>query len=354
VEQNTISLDEFDSRTREVLRSVVESYLATGDPVGSRTISQNMSALGSPATIRNVMSDLERMGLLDAPHTSAGRMPTQMGLRLFVDGLLEIGDITEDERQSINNRLAGTGRKIEDVLTEASSMLSGLSQCASLVMTPKLDSPIKHIEFVATGPGQALVVIVTEDGAVENRVITTPVGLPPSALTEAGNFLNARVQGQTLDQVIAKLGRDIEASRAELDQLTARLIESGFADWGGGDTSDKSLIVRGRSNLLETVDAAADLERVRMLFDDLESKKGVIQLMELAKDSDGVKIFIGSENNLFSLTGSSLITAPYMDSQQKIIGVLGVIGPTRVNYARIIPLVDYTAKVVGEIFSQKR
>lgn len=354
MEQKQISLDEFDSRTREVLRSVVESYLATGDPVGSRTISQTMGALGSPATIRNVMSDLERMGLLDAPHTSAGRMPTQLGLRLFVDGLLEIGDITEDERQSINNRLAGTGRKIDDVLTEASSMLSGLSQCASLVMTPKLDSPIKHIEFVATGPGQALVVIVTEDGAVENRVITTPTGLPPSALTEAGNFLNARVQGQTLEQVIAKLGRDIEESRAQLDRLTAKLIESGFADWGGGSNSDKSLIVRGRSNLLETMDAAADLERVRMLFDDLESKKGVIQLMELAKDSDGVKIFIGSENNLFSLTGSSLITAPYMDSQQKIIGVLGVIGPTRVNYARIIPLVDYTAKVVGEIFSQNR
>ena len=354
MEQQKISLDEFDSRTREVLRTVVESYLETGEPVGSRTISQSVGALGSPATIRNVMSDLERLGLLDAPHTSAGRMPTQLGLRLFVDGLLEIGDITEDERKSIGNRLAGTGRNMEDVLTEASSMLSGLSQCASLVMTPKLDSPIKHIEFVATGPSQALVVIVTEDGAVENRVIATPVGLPPSALIEAGNFLNARVQGQTLDQAIARLGHDIEDSRAQLDLLTAKLIEAGFADWGGGSSNDKSLIVRGRSNLLETVEAATDLERVRMLFDDLESKKGVIQLMELAKDSDGVKIFIGSENNLFSLTGSSLITAPYMDSQQKIIGVLGVIGPTRVNYARIIPLVDYTAKVVGEIFSRNR
>ena len=351
MEQNASLLTELDDRARDVFRSIVESYLETGEPVGSRTLSQGGALQVSPATIRNVMADLEGLGLLQAPHTSAGRMPTHAGLKLFVDGLLQVGDVSEDERKSIGAQLAGTGRTTEDVLTEATSMLSGLSQCAGLVVTPTHDAPIKHIEFVAMGPSQALVIIVTEDGAVENRVITIPVGLPQSTLVEVTNFLNARLQGKSLEHAINSLQRELETLYRDLDAASANLVENGLAAWSGEDFSNKSLIVRGRANLLENVDAAADLERVRMLFDDLETKKDVIQLMELAKQGEGVRIFIGSENRIFSLSGSSVIAAPYMDSQQKVVGVLGVVGPTRVNYARIIPLVDYTAKLVGKLLS---
>ncbi len=344
-------LNDMDQRARDIFREIVENYLSTGDPMGSRTLSQLGHINVSPATIRNVMADLEHMGLLTAPHTSAGRLPTQMGLRLFVDGLLEVGDLTEDDQQNIAARLAGTGQNMEDVLTQASTMLSGLSHCAGLVMSPKTDAPLKHIEFVVTSPGQALVVIVTEDGMVENRVVTIPIGMPPSALTEASNFLNTRLRGKTLEQVQDEVARELETAKQELDDVSAKLIETGLATWSGEDVIEKSLIVRGRSHLLDNVEAAADLERVRLLFDDLENKKDVIQLMELAKKGEGVRVFIGSENNLFSLTGSSLIVSPYMDSQQKIIGVLGVIGPTRLNYARVVPLVDYTAKIVGKVLS---
>lgn len=351
-EQPQFSLDDLDQRSRAIFREIVETYLSTGEPVGSRTVSRFDTVTVSPATIRNVMSDLENMGLLTSPHASAGRLPTQLGLRLFVDALLEVGDLTETDRRNITEQLAGRDKNIEDVLTQATTMLSGLSQCAGLVMTSTADAPLKHIEFLSTGPGQALVVIVTEAGSVENRVIEVPIGLPPSALHAASNFLNARLRGRTLSEAKTELDKEILKAKTELDFLSAKLVEDGLATWaGGGQAPLNSLIVRGRSNLLDDVEVAADLERVRMLFDDLETKKDVMQLMELAKKGDGVRIFIGSENKLFSLSGSSLIVSPYMDQQKKVIGVLGVIGPTRLNYARVIPLVDYTAKLVGKIIS---
>jgi heat-inducible transcriptional repressor len=343
---------ELDARSRALFRQIVETYLETGEPVGSRFLAQRSHLALSPATIRNTMSDLEQMGLLVAPHTSAGRLPTQQGLRLFVDGLLEIGDLTLPEQADIERRLAGSGQDFEEVLTQATSLLSGLSRCAGLVLAPKTDQALKHIEFVPMGPGKALVVIVPEAGAVENRIIEVPLGLPPSALTEAGNFLNARLRGRTLDEAREDILAEVSQKRAELDQLAAKVVTAGLATWSGGSTiaeRESQLIVRGQAHLLEDVSAETDLERIRLLFEDLESKNDVVRLLDLAKEGEGVHIFIGAETNLFSLSGSSLIAAPYLNTRGKVVGVLGIIGPTRLNYARVIPMVDYTAKVVGRL-----
>lgn len=345
---------ELGERPREIFRHLVDAYLASGEPVGSRTLSQRLPVSLSPASIRNVMADLEAMGLLYAPHTSAGRVPTEKGLRLFVDGLLEIGELAPNELASIESRISGTGKRIEDVLTQATLMLSGLSRCAGLVVSAKQDASIKHVEFVGIAPGKALVVIVGEDGQVENRLIDTPVGLPVSALSEAANYINARLRGRTLDTARAEIMKELESERAQLDALTAKIVAEGLATLAAPDAAqseDKVLIVRGQSHLLDTVEAQADLERIRNLFDDIERKNDLIRLLELAMQGDGVRIFIGSENRLFSLSGSSIVAAPYADAQGKVVGVIGVLGPTRLNYGRIIPMVDHTAKVVGRLLA---
>ncbi len=337
-----------DQRNREIFREVVESFLETGSPVGSRTLSRRLNSSLSPASIRNIMADLEEAGLLHAPHTSAGRLPTDRGLRLFIDGLLELGDLGEQERAEIEANCAAAGRSLEDMLIQASEMLSGLSGWAGLVMAPKLEAPLKHLEFVSLGDGRALVVIVGESGAVENRIIEVPPGLPPSALVEASNYLNARLRGATLAEARHDILAEIEIHRAELDEVTARVVESGLAIWGGGDQKT-TLIVRGRANLLDDISAAEDLERVRQLFADLESKQALIEVLELANEGPGVRVFVGSESQLFSLTGSSMIVAPYSNSNQKVVGAIGVVGPTHLNYARIVPMVDYTARVIGRL-----
>ncbi|HAH10769.1 MAG TPA: heat-inducible transcriptional repressor HrcA, partial [Alphaproteobacteria bacterium] len=344
-----------NERSREIFRIVVESYLETGEPVGSRTLAQRGLVQLSPASIRNVMSDLEVAGYLTAPHTSAGRVPTQMGLRLFVDGLMEIGNLGDDDRSRIEGQIAAAGRKVEDVLTEATTLLSGLSQHAGLVVTPKREAPLKQVEFVPLGNNRALVVLIGEDGLVENRVIETPPGLPHSALVEASNYLSARLTGRSLDEARAQISAELADQRAELDNLTAKLIQSGLAEWTGKlPQAQPSLIIRGQSRLLGEMSANEDLERVRQLFDDIERKGDLIELLELAKNGDGVRIFIGAENKLFSLSGSSIVAAPYRDEKQRVVGVIGVIGPTRLNYARIIPMVDYTAKVVGRLIGDGR
>ena len=347
---------ELGERPREVFRHLVDAFLTSGEPVGSRTLSQRLPMSLSPASIRNVMADLEAMGLLYAPHTSAGRAPTERGLRLFVDGLLEIGELAPGERATIEARVASIGRGIEEVLTQATMMLSGLSRCAGLLVAAKQESALKHIEFVSVAPGKALVIMVTEDSQVENRVIDIPLGLPVSALAEASNYLNARLRGRTLDSARAEIVAELENARAELNSLTAKVVAEGLATLSspaGGERNveEKVLIVRGASHLLDSVDAQTDLERVRNLFDDIERKNELIQLLELAKDGDGVRIFIGSENRLFSLSGSSIVAAPYANAQGKIVGVIGVLGPTRLNYGRIIPMVDHTAKVVGRLLA---
>jgi heat-inducible transcriptional repressor len=346
---------ELNERSREIFRSIVESYLATGEPVGSRNISRILPMTLSPASVRNVMADLEAAGLVYAPHTSAGRLPTETGLRFFVDALLEIGDLASEERGRIEAqmRAAASGHTLESALQEASALLSGVSRGAGVVVTTKTNARLKHVEFVRLDPVRALVVLVSEDGSVENRLLDLPPGLPASALVEAGNFLNARIRGRTLGEV-----RDqIEAQRAEmereLDALTARLVEAGLATRAGGGDA-RQLIVRGQANLLEDLKAVEDLERIRLLFCDLETQTDVIDLLSRAEGGEGVRIFIGSENKLFSLSGSSMIAAPFRDSSQQIVGVLGVIGPTRLNYARIVPMVDYTARVVSRILEGGR
>jgi heat-inducible transcriptional repressor len=344
---------ELSERSRDIFRSIVESYLETGEPIGSRTLSQRGIAL-SPASIRNVMSDLEHAGLLEAPHTSAGRVPTQLGLRLFVDGLLEVGNLANDERKGIEAQLAASGRKLEDMLMQASAMLSGLSQCAGLVVTPKRDAPLKHVEFVSLGPQRALVITVGEDGSVENRIVEVPLGLPPSTFIEASNYLSARMRGRTLEEARSDILAEIAAQRAELNELAAKLVSEGLAEWSGALNQSRSLIVRGQARLLEDVAATEGLERVRQLFDDIERKNDLIQLLELAKQGDGVRIFIGSENKLYSLSGSSVIAAPYSDQTRRVVGVIGVIGPTRLNYARIVPMVDYTARVISRLINQQK
>jgi heat-inducible transcriptional repressor len=345
-------IGELNERSREIFRQIVESYLETGEPVGSRSLSQRGLVQLSPASIRNVMSDLEQAGLLAAPHTSAGRVPTQLGLRMFVDGLLEVGRIGDDERRAIEAQMGASGRKVEDVLTQATTMLSGLSQLAGLVVTPKREAPLKQVEFVPLSAGRAIVVLIGDDGTVENRVIETPPGLPPSSLIEASNYLSARLAGRSLEEARAHVSTELSQQRAELDALTAKLVQQGLAQWAGeGAMGAPSLIVRGQSRLLENATASEDLERVRQLFDDIERKNDLIELMHLAKQGDGVRIFIGAENKLFSLSGSSVIAAPYRDAQERVIGVIGVIGPTRLNYARIIPMVDYTAKLVGKLIA---
>ena len=348
-----VSLAALNERSREIFRQIVESYLATGEPVGSRNLSKLLPISLSPASVRNVMSDLEQLGLIYAPHTSAGRLPTEIGLRFFVDALMQVGDLTENDRRSIEAQIAGTHttKSMEAVLTEASQMLSGLTRSAGVVLTTKNNARLKHVEFVRLEPERALAVLVAEDGQVENRVVSVPTGLPTSSLTEATNFLNSRIRGKTLADLRAEIEKAVTQGQAELDQLTQKVIAAGLASWSGGDSEDRQLIVRGHAKLLEDLRALDDLERVRSLFDALETKRGVIDLLGRAERADGVRIFIGSENNLFSLSGSSTIVAPYRDGQGRIVGVIGVIGPTRLNYARVIPMVDYTARVVSRLLS---
>jgi len=346
-----IGLAQLNERSREIFRQVVETYLATGEPVGSRNLSRIIPMTLSPASVRNVMSDLEQLGLVYAPHTSAGRLPTEKGLRFFVDALMQIGDLTENDRKAIEAQVAasGQGKSVETVLTEASGLLSGLTRAAGVVLTAKSNMRLKHVEFVRLEPERALVVLVAEDGQVENRVLNVPVGLPTSALTEASNFLNAHIRGRTLADARGELERALAARQAELDELTQKLVAAGLASWSGGESDERKLIVRGQAHLLDDLKALADLERVRLLFDDLETRREVIDLLGRAEQAEGVRIFIGSENQLFSLSGSSTIVAPYHDAAGRIVGVLGVIGPTRLNYARVIPMVDYTAKVVSKL-----
>jgi heat-inducible transcriptional repressor len=344
------SLTELDERARDIFRRIVESYLETGEPVGSRTLSKSGLSL-SPASIRNTMQDLTQLGLLGAPHISAGRLPTHAGLRLFVDGLLEVGDVAEDERRMIDARLRARGRNYEEALNEASSILSGLAGGAAVVVTPTRDAGVKHVEFVALGAERTLAIMVFEDGTVENRLIRLPAGVTPSALQEASNFLNGRLSGRTLAEAKLDLRAELDRARRELDETAARLVEDGLAAWGGGEEQDRALIVRGRANLLEARDALEDLERVRSLFEDLEQKEQLIQLLDMVRDGEGVRIFIGAETRLFSLSGSAVVAAPYMTGSQRVLGAIGVIGPARLNYARIIPLVDYTARVLSQVMN---
>ena len=347
---NAQILSEMNARSREVFRRVVEGYLGTGDPVGSRTLTRTMSEKVSAATIRNVMQDLEFLGLIQAPHVSAGRIPTQAGLRMFVDGLLE-AKLGDEDRDRIEATVGADEADVIAMLDRVGSALSGITQGASLVLAPKREAPIRHIEFVSLAADRALVVLVFADGHVENRVFVPPPGQTPSAMREAANFLNAMVEGRTLSDIRALMGAEMDARRREIDDLAAALIDEGLAAWEADADDRERLIVRGRGNLLADGAEPAELQRIRTLFDDLERKRDITEFLSLAEEGEGVRIFIGSENKLFSLSGSSLVVSPYMDADRRIVGAVGVIGPTRLNYGRIVPIVDYTAQLVGRMLS---
>ncbi|MGX9352452.1 heat-inducible transcriptional repressor HrcA [Shimia sp. W99] len=350
---STRILEEMNDRSREVFRRVVEGYLESGDPVGSRTLTRTLSEKVSAATIRNVMQDLEFLGLLDSPHVSAGRVPTQLGLRMFVDGLLEVGDLDSTDREKIDATLGNASGDVGTMLDRVSTALSGVTHGASLVLAPKHEAPIKHIEFVSLGHDRALVVLVFADGHVENRLFTPPAGQTPSSMREAANFLNAVAEGRTLSELGQAVRTEISKRRQEIDSLARDLVENGLALWTNEGGQNERLIVRGRSNLLGTEEEEQDLDRIRTLFDDLERKRDIAEFLELAEQGDGVRIFIGSENKLFSLSGSSLVVSPYMNADRKIVGAVGVIGPKRLNYGRIVPIVDYTAQLVGKLISDR-
>ena len=345
------TLQRMDERSRHIFREIVELYLESGEPVGSRTLSRRGVSL-SPASIRNVMADLSDLGLIDSPHSSAGRAPTHNGLRLFVDGFLQIGEPTDGDKLVIDTRLKAAGRNMSDLLGEASELLSGLTGGAGLVASPTRDNAIRQVDFVPLRDGQALAIIVAENGEVENRIFAIPPGLPTTALVEAGNFLNARMKGRNLSEARRVMLDELKARRAELDSRVASLIEDGLVEWSGEDIGQRrALIVRGRANLLENAEALGTLDRVRELFDELERKQSLLEVLDGARLGEGLRLFIGAENKLFSLSGSAMIVAPYMDAERRVIGALGVIGPVRLNYGRIIPMVDYTASVIGKIMT---
>ena len=346
-------LEEMNNRSREVFRRVVEGYLADGEPVGSRTLSREFSEDISAATIRNVMQDLEFLGLLGSPHTSAGRIPTQQGLRMFVDGILEVSEVDKNDRKKIDKIVSDETNQVEDILDDISTTLSGVTQGASLVLTPKREAPIKHVEFLPLSTSQALVVLVFADGHVENRLFKPPPGQTPSSMKEAANFLNAIMEGNTLSEAKKLIKNEIDFRRQELDTLARDLVKSGLALWEDTEERHERLIVKGRANLLNESSQQEDLDRIKNLFDDLERKRDIADFLELTEKGEGVRIFIGSENKLFSLTGSSLVVSPYMNSDRKIIGAVGVIGPTRLNYGRIVPVVDYTAQLVGKMIADR-
>ncbi len=348
-------LQVLNARSQDIFRKIVERYLDTGTPVGSRDLSRMLAVGLSPASVRNVMADLEDLGLIAAPHTSAGRQPTQQGLRFFVDAMLEVGAVDEAERSQIARQIGGQSGKLEDLLTEASSLLSGLSHGAGVVIAAKGDMVLKHVEFVRLDASQAMAILVGQDGTVENRVVPLPPGLTASALTQASNYLASIAVGRTLSEARAAVAADRAARIAELDELAHRLVETGLATLSEGSAAQApTVIVRGRSNLLNDAMESEELSRMRRLFDELERQEGLIELLGDAEQADGVRIFIGSENKLFSLSGSSVILSPYKDANEKVIGVLGVIGPTRLNYARIVPVVDYTAQAISAIMARKK
>jgi len=340
-------ITEMTTRAQDIFRVVVESYLDNGSPVGSRTISKAPGLELSPASIRNVMQDLEEFGLLAAPHTSAGRIPTEMGLRLFVDGMMQAAEPSRQEREAIESQINDQG-PIEEALSATTAILSGLSACAGLVMVPKREPLLKQFSFVKLSEGQGLAILVGQDGGVENRVLDLPIGISESALIEASNYLTAQFGGMTLSDALLRIDKDIQAGRMAIDKASEDLVQRGFVTWTQDPSKRPVLIVRGQANLLED-SALEDLDRVRLLLDELEGKQEIARLLDNARDAEAAKIFIGAENKLFSLSGSSVIAAPYKDGDGQVVGVVGVIGPTRLNYARVVPMVDFTAQTLSRL-----
>jgi len=340
-------------RALEIFNALVTAYLESGQPIGSKTLAQRLRHDLSPASIRSNMSDLEHAGLLFSPHTSAGRIPTESGLRMYVDGLMEFSsDLTNEDRMSIDGECAVRGVSVDELLEKTSRTLSGLSRCASLVLSPASNAELQHFEFVPLGENRALAVLVRMDGKVENRLIDLPSGVPQSAMVRASNYMNARLSGRDLAAATGMIRSEIAAQRAELDEMSSRLVEAGVGLWAGGNSSeDAVLVMRGQSNLLDDIQAGEELETIGQLFDELEARENALRLLDATSEGDGVKIFIGAENKLFTNTGCSMVIAPYHDSKKQVIGAIGVLGPRHMNYARIIPMVDYTSRAIAAVLS---
>lgn len=340
-------------RALEIFNALVTAYLESGQPIGSKTLAQRLRHDLSPASIRSNMSDLEHAGLLFSPHTSAGRIPTESGLRMYVDGLMEYSsDLTNEDRMSIDGECAVRGVSVDELLEKTSRTLSGLSRCASLVLSPASNAELQHFEFVPLGENRALAVLVRMDGKVENRLIDLPSGVPQSAMVRASNYMNARLSGRDLAAATGMIRSEIAAQRAELDEMSSRLVEAGVGLWAGGNSSeDAVLVMRGQSNLLDDIQAGEELETIGQLFDELEARENALRLLDATSEGDGVKIFIGAENKLFTNTGCSMVIAPYHDSKKQVIGAIGVLGPRHMNYARIIPMVDYTSRAIAAVLS---
>ena len=340
-------ISELTDRMRAIFGLVVESYLERGLPIGSKALAGSISL--SPASIRNVMQELEERGLLTHPHTSAGRIPTDSGLRLFVDGIMQAAAPDLRDRREIERQIA-RDQPIEDALAAASAALSGLSHAAGVVLAPKRELTLRQLNFVPLSPGRALAVLVGTDGSVENRVVSLDDGTSAAALSEVSNFINARLSGLTLAEAEARLRAEILERKEAIDSAAAELVASGLAAWSQDHVRRPVLIVRGQANLIEDA-AIEDLERVRKLLDELEDRQEIARLLESAHDAPGCRIFIGSDNRMFALSGSSVIAAPYRGSEGQVVGVVGVIGPTRLNYARVVPMVDFTAKALTRLMA---
>lgn len=346
---STLPVTELTARAREIFRRVVEEYIESGQPVGSKSLAADGTLNLSPASIRSVLADLESLGLLAAPHTSAGRLPTDAGLRIFVDGMMRVAEPTMEERAAIQSRLAEAG-PVEAALAQASAILSDLSGAAGMVMVAPREARLAQFSLVDLGQGRALAVLVSEDGAVENRVLDLGNAVPSGSLERAANYITARLSGRTLAEAASAMRAEISTGRSQLDDASRDLVERGLAVWSKDAAARPVLIVRGAANLLDEA-ALGDIERMRMLLEDLENKQSVAELLESAREAEATRIFIGSENRLFALSGSSVIASPYRDREGRVVGVLGVIGPTRLNYARVVPMVDLTARSLGKLIA---
>jgi len=342
----SITIDDMNERAQEVFRLIVNSYIETGKPVGSGTLSTMIARPISSASVRNVMADLEEMGLLYAPHTSAGRMPTQSGLRLFVDALMEVNNLDDEERRKIETIQAARNANPDNIFEHASRIVSGLSSCAAVVAAPKLDRAVRQIQFSHIGDNQTLAILVFADGTVENRIIRLPNDIPPASLAAAANYLNDRLAGRTLAQARATILQEITDNRTQLDALSKSVVEQGLAV---ADTETGHFFVRGHSNLLSDIKGAEDIETIQKLIDLLDQQETMAKILQSAEDGQGVRVYIGSENRLFRHAGLSMIVAPACNANQQVVGAIGVIGPTRLNYGRVVPIVDYTSQVIARL-----
>lgn len=351
-----VRFSQLSSRSKEIFSALVDAYIETGEAVGSRLLAKRAPCALSSATIRNIMADLEEAGLLYAPHTSAGRIPTEAGLSFFVDSLLECSDFEDDTaiEHTLEERLseeAASGGEVDEVLEQATALLSGLSQYAGIVLSPKTDSILKRIEFVTLSPTQLLVVILSNTGHVENRLIPYDRNLTPEQLKQLSNYLSTYLEGKTLVEGLAWVQAELKKQQHRFTKEATRLVQQGLETWSRAH-KPSSLILKGQANLLDAVEERNELDPIRNLFEAIETKQTMVHLLEATSNAEGIQVFIGSENPNFNVAGCSLVAASYRSADNRIVGALGVIGPSNMHYRQVIPLVSCTAKVINRLLKR--